>query len=181
MKTETNLKSALGLARHFPRGRFSFAGPRVVYAGYEAQGFRTKGTLIVDLYLYAHASNPYVLYAASNLGSFAALIAYPIVIEPVLPLTLIRPLFVMPPRKVETNGITMPPAWECALTLNTPLFTIPPENVVMSAASIPVAGSTSGAGPTRLVSGARCSTAPRRKPRRRGMAALRTFASSQQM
>jgi autotransporter translocation and assembly factor TamB len=38
----------LGLGRHFPRGRFSFAGPRVVYAGYEAQGFRTKGTLIVD-------------------------------------------------------------------------------------------------------------------------------------
>ncbi len=33
-----------------------------------------------------HAENPYVLYAASNLGSFAALIAYPIVIEPWLPL-----------------------------------------------------------------------------------------------
>jgi hypothetical protein len=32
------------------------------------------------------ARNPYVLYAASNLGSFAALIAYPIVIEPLLPL-----------------------------------------------------------------------------------------------
>jgi hypothetical protein len=32
------------------------------------------------------AGNPYVLYAASNLGSFAALIAYPIVIEPMLPL-----------------------------------------------------------------------------------------------
>jgi hypothetical protein len=32
------------------------------------------------------ASNPYVLYAASNLGSFAALIAYPIVIEPMLSL-----------------------------------------------------------------------------------------------
>jgi hypothetical protein len=30
--------------------------------------------------------NPYVLYAASNLGSFAALIAYPLVIEPLLPL-----------------------------------------------------------------------------------------------
>src|SRR6266852_7404766 len=32
------------------------------------------------------AGNPYVLYAASNLGSFAALIAYPIVVEPMLPL-----------------------------------------------------------------------------------------------
>jgi dipeptide/tripeptide permease len=32
------------------------------------------------------ASNPYVLYAASNLGSFAALIAYPIVVEPMLSL-----------------------------------------------------------------------------------------------
>jgi hypothetical protein len=32
------------------------------------------------------ARNPYVLYAASNLGSFAALIAYPIVVEPVLSL-----------------------------------------------------------------------------------------------
>jgi hypothetical protein len=29
-----------------------------------------------------HAGNPYVLYAASNLGSFTALIAYPILIEP---------------------------------------------------------------------------------------------------
>jgi hypothetical protein len=32
------------------------------------------------------AGNPYVLYAASNLGSFAALIAYPILIEPMLTL-----------------------------------------------------------------------------------------------
>src|SRR5262249_27769709 len=32
------------------------------------------------------ARNPYVLYAASNLGSFAALIAYPAVVEPLLPL-----------------------------------------------------------------------------------------------
>ena len=32
------------------------------------------------------AGNPYVLYAASNLGSFAALIAYPVVIEPLLSL-----------------------------------------------------------------------------------------------
>ncbi len=35
---------------------------------------------------HAQARNPYVLYAASNLGSFAALIAYPLVIEPLLPL-----------------------------------------------------------------------------------------------
>jgi hypothetical protein len=33
------------------------------------------------------AGNPYVLYAASNLGSFAALFAYPVVIEPLLTLT----------------------------------------------------------------------------------------------
>ena len=33
-----------------------------------------------------HAGNPYVLYAASNLGSFAALIAYPVIIEPMLSL-----------------------------------------------------------------------------------------------
>jgi hypothetical protein len=32
------------------------------------------------------ARNPYVLYAASNLGSFAALIAYPLLIESLLPL-----------------------------------------------------------------------------------------------
>jgi hypothetical protein len=32
------------------------------------------------------ATNPYVLYAASNLGSFAALIAYPFVIEPLVAL-----------------------------------------------------------------------------------------------
>src|SRR6266568_1771663 len=32
------------------------------------------------------AGNPYVLYAASNLGSFAALLAYPILIEPMLTL-----------------------------------------------------------------------------------------------
>jgi hypothetical protein len=32
------------------------------------------------------AKNPYVLYAASNLGSFAALLAYPLVLESLLPL-----------------------------------------------------------------------------------------------
>src|SRR5258708_1912145 len=32
------------------------------------------------------AGNPYVLYAASNLGSFAALFAYPVVVEPMLTL-----------------------------------------------------------------------------------------------
>src|SRR5439155_17094246 len=35
---------------------------------------------------HAQAKNPYVLYAASNLGSFAALIAYPVAIEPWLTL-----------------------------------------------------------------------------------------------
>src|ERR1700730_11147496 len=32
------------------------------------------------------AGNPYVLYAASNLGSFAGLLAYPFVIDPLFPL-----------------------------------------------------------------------------------------------
>jgi hypothetical protein len=35
---------------------------------------------------HARARNPYVLYVASNAGSFAALLAYPVVIEPLLPL-----------------------------------------------------------------------------------------------
>jgi SAM-dependent methyltransferase len=35
-----------------------------------------------------HAADPYFLYAASNLGSFLALIAYPIAVEPFLPLSL---------------------------------------------------------------------------------------------
>jgi hypothetical protein len=34
------------------------------------------------------AGNPYVLYAASNLGSFAALFAYPVVVEPLLTLKM---------------------------------------------------------------------------------------------
>ena len=38
----------LGLGRHFPRGRYTFAGPHVIYAGYEATDLRTRGTLIVD-------------------------------------------------------------------------------------------------------------------------------------
>ena len=38
----------LGLGRHFPRGRYTFAGPYVVYAGYEARDLQTSGTLIVD-------------------------------------------------------------------------------------------------------------------------------------
>ena len=38
----------LGLGRHFPRGKFTFAGPHVLYAGYEARDVRTSGTLIVD-------------------------------------------------------------------------------------------------------------------------------------
>ncbi len=46
----------LGLGRHFPRGPFSFAGPHVAYAGYEARNFRTKGTLIVDRVLVDNAT-----------------------------------------------------------------------------------------------------------------------------
>ena len=38
----------LGIGRHFPRGPFTFVGPHVVYAGYEARDVRAKGTLIVD-------------------------------------------------------------------------------------------------------------------------------------
>lgn len=37
---------------------------------------------------HSHASDPYFLYAASNIGSFLALIAYPFAIEPLLPLAL---------------------------------------------------------------------------------------------
>ena len=39
------------------------------------------------------ATNPYVLYAASNLGSFVALLAYPTVVEPLLRLTTQRMLW----------------------------------------------------------------------------------------
>jgi hypothetical protein len=39
------------------------------------------------------AKNPYVLYAASNLGSFVSLLAYPIVVEPLLHLTTQRALW----------------------------------------------------------------------------------------
>ena len=38
----------LGLGRHFPRGQFSFAGPRAVYLGYEATDVRATGRLIPD-------------------------------------------------------------------------------------------------------------------------------------
>ncbi|WP_191558008.1 spermidine synthase [Brevundimonas aurantiaca] len=38
----------------------------------------------------ADAKNPYVLYAASNLGSFLALLAYPVLIEPLASLSLQR-------------------------------------------------------------------------------------------
>lgn len=43
---------------------------------------------LIQRWFAAHpqAGNPYPLYAASNLGSFAGLIAYPIVVEPLLPL-----------------------------------------------------------------------------------------------
>ncbi|MFJ5370771.1 hypothetical protein ACIPIA_16285, partial [Bosea sp. CER48] len=37
---------------------------------------------------HSHAADPYFLYAASNIGSFLALIAYPFAIEPLLPLAL---------------------------------------------------------------------------------------------
>jgi len=46
----------LGLGRHFPRGTYRFAGPRVVYAGYEASGFHSTGTLIVDRVMVGSAS-----------------------------------------------------------------------------------------------------------------------------
>jgi hypothetical protein len=36
---------------------------------------------------HVQAKNPYVLYSASNLGSFAALIAYPVAVEPLLTFT----------------------------------------------------------------------------------------------
>ena len=53
-ETTSNLTGAgtfdllLGIGHHFPRGPFTFVGPRVVYAGYEARDVRARGTLIVD-------------------------------------------------------------------------------------------------------------------------------------
>ncbi len=43
-----NFDLLLGMGRHFPRGPFTFVGPHVLYAGYEARDVRAKGTLIVD-------------------------------------------------------------------------------------------------------------------------------------
>ncbi len=37
---------------------------------------------------HAHAGDPYFLYGASNLGSFAALLLYPVLIEPLLPVRM---------------------------------------------------------------------------------------------
>jgi hypothetical protein len=37
---------------------------------------------------HSHAADPYFLYAASNIGSFLALIAYPFVVEPLFPLAV---------------------------------------------------------------------------------------------
>lgn len=48
--------------------------------GVIAQGWLAKSTL-------PQRDNPYQLYAASNIGSFVALLAYPIVVEPLLGLT----------------------------------------------------------------------------------------------
>jgi autotransporter translocation and assembly factor TamB len=45
-----------GIGRHFPRGTYTFAGPRAVYAGYEATNLRTTGTLIVNRVLVSSAS-----------------------------------------------------------------------------------------------------------------------------
>ena len=60
--TKTNLTGVadfdllLGIGRHFPRGPFTFVGPHVLYAGYEARDVRTKGTLIVDRVLVDNAT-----------------------------------------------------------------------------------------------------------------------------
>src|SRR4029453_8948603 len=60
--TKTNLTGVanfdllLGIGRHFPRGPFTFIGPHVLYAGYEARDVRAKGTLIVDRVLVDNAT-----------------------------------------------------------------------------------------------------------------------------
>jgi autotransporter translocation and assembly factor TamB len=46
----------LGIGHHFPRGSFTFVGPRVVYAGYEARDVRARGTLIVDRVMVTNAT-----------------------------------------------------------------------------------------------------------------------------
>ncbi len=51
-----------------------------------AVGQRAAAAKLVRRQRAQQAGNPYVLYAASNLGSFAALFAYPVVIEPFLTL-----------------------------------------------------------------------------------------------
>ena len=46
----------LGLGRHFPRGTFTFDGPEVVYAGYEAANVRATGRLVEGRALISRAT-----------------------------------------------------------------------------------------------------------------------------
>ena len=49
-----------------------------------------QAPLIQRWYALAGAGDPYPLYAASNLGSFAGLLAYPLLVEPLLPISAQR-------------------------------------------------------------------------------------------
>ena len=46
-----------------------------------------QAPLIQRWYALSEAGDPYPLYAASNLGSFAGLVAYPLLVEPILPVS----------------------------------------------------------------------------------------------
>lgn len=48
----------------------------------------TNSTLVQHWYLVRHKREPYFLYAASNVGSLLALVAYPLVVEPLVGTTL---------------------------------------------------------------------------------------------
>jgi hypothetical protein len=62
---------------------------------------------------HTRSADPYFLYAASNTGSLAALLAYPLLIEPLLPLTLQRQYwaagFLVLTLLIATCGLLLPP------------------------------------------------------------------------
>jgi hypothetical protein len=84
----------IGIAAGFGATPTSYVGPWLIalFAGSIGLPFAAlsaSAPLLQAWFAATHhgeARNPYVLYAASNLGSFAGLIAYPFVIEPMLPL-----------------------------------------------------------------------------------------------
>lgn len=84
----------LGIAKSFgvpPTGGITFwlVGLLAVSIGLPFIALSATAPLLQSWFAatgYAQARNPYVLYAASNFGSFCALLAYPFAVEPLLPL-----------------------------------------------------------------------------------------------